>query len=79
MRDCSPFASNTALSIRVSSLRYSNTSAFHMYNPPVLLLLQVYGFHAPMHQDQVRYASKALRGGEDSIMEPDLLAVSNAV
>ncbi|CAM9124180.1 unnamed protein product [Ectocarpus sp. 12 AP-2014] len=38
----------------------------------------VYGFHAPMHQDQVRYASSALRGGEDSIMEPDLLAVSEA-
>eukprot|EP00752_Nemacystus_decipiens_P003913 g3587.t2 len=38
----------------------------------------VYGFHAPMHQDQLRYASIALRGGEDSIMEPDLLAVSEA-
>lgn len=37
--------------------------------------MQVYGFHAPMHQDHVRYASIALRGGEDSIMEPDLLAV----
>lgn len=41
--------------------------------------VQVYGFHAPMHQDQVRYASIALRGGEDSIMEPDLLAVSSAL
>ncbi|CAM9351074.1 unnamed protein product, partial [Laminaria digitata] len=35
-----------------------------------------YGFHAPMHQDHQRYSSIALRGGEDSIMEPDLLAVS---
>lgn len=36
---------------------------------------QAYGFHAPIHQDHQRYSSIALRGGEDSIMEPDLLAV----
>lgn len=45
-----------------------------MFFVHVLLTLQVYGSHAPVHQHQQRYSMSALRSGED-IMDPDLLAV----
>ncbi|CAM9274576.1 unnamed protein product [Sphacelaria rigidula] len=35
----------------------------------------VYGSYAPMHLHQQRYSMTALRGGEESFMDPDLLAV----
>ena len=53
---------NTCFVLRLICLRF-------------FVVTQTYGFHAPMHQDHQRYSSIALRGGDDSFMEPDLLAV----